>query len=88
MAEIATESLWEKALENVLNVFGIPSLYDEQKDVLSKFFSKQDVIVNLPTFPGVYCQNFNKGGSLIYITSRVKNVEVKRKSNFVRTADF
>ena len=34
------------------------------------------------------CQNCNKGGSLIYITSRAKNVEVKRKSNFVRTADF
>ena len=47
--DTVSESLWRKAVENVLNVFGIPSLYDEQKDVLSKFFSKQDVFVNLPT---------------------------------------
>ena len=44
--------------------------------------------------PGVYCKNFNKGGgtgggeALIYITSRVTNGQVKRKSNFVRTANF
>lgn len=55
--ETATGSLWEKAVHNVVNVFGIPSLYDEQKDVLSKFFSKQDVFVNLPT---------SYGKSLIY----------------------
>ena len=55
--ETATESLWEEALQNVVNVFGIPSLYDEQKDVLSKFFSKQDVFVNLRT---------SYGKSLIY----------------------
>ena len=55
--ETATESLWEKAVQNVVNVFGIPFLYDEQKDVLSKFFTKKDVFVNLPT---------SYGKSLIY----------------------
>ena len=44
------ESFWEKAVQNVLNAFGISFLYDEQIDVVSKFFSnKQDVFVNLPT---------------------------------------
>ena len=43
--ETATESLWEEAVQNVVNVFGIPSLYEEQNDVLSKFFSKQDVFL-------------------------------------------
>ena len=27
--ETATESLWKKAVQNVVNVFGLPSLYEE-----------------------------------------------------------
>lgn len=69
--DTASESLWRKAVENVLNVFGIPSLYDEQKDVLIKFFSKQDVFVNLPT---------SYGKSLIYQATPIMADVLLRRS--------
>jgi superfamily II DNA helicase RecQ len=45
-------SFWERAVQNVLNVFKIPSLYEEQNEALRHFFSKQDVFVNLLTCYG------------------------------------
>ena len=43
---------FEKATIEACNVFGIPALYDKQKEALENFFSGRDVFVNLPTCYG------------------------------------
>ena len=43
---------FEKASEEVCNVFGISAFYDKQKEALESFFSGCDVFVNLPTSYG------------------------------------
>ena len=42
-------NLWKCAINKVLNVFQVHSLYKEQEEALVQFFSKRDVFVNLPT---------------------------------------
>ena len=42
-------NLWESAINKVLNVFQVASLYKEQEEALTQLFSKRDVFVNLPT---------------------------------------
>lgn len=65
-------TLWENAIQKVQNVFGISSLYHEQKEALRLFFSKRDVFVNLPT---------SFGKSLIFqATPIVADVIYKRSS--------
>lgn len=67
-----SDTLWENAIQKVQNVFGISSLYHEQKDALRLFFSKRDVFVNLPT---------SFGKSLIFqATPIVADVIYKRSS--------
>ena len=43
---------FEKATIEACNVFGIPALYDKQKEALENFFSGRDVFINLPTCYG------------------------------------
>jgi superfamily II DNA helicase RecQ len=41
-------NLWARAIDKVLNVFQVPSLYKEQQEALTQLFLKRDVFVNLP----------------------------------------
>jgi superfamily II DNA helicase RecQ len=53
MAEIRyRHNLWKCAINKVLNVFQVPSLYKEQEEALAQLFSKRDVFINLPTSYG------------------------------------
>ncbi len=45
-------NLWGHAINKVLNVFQVPSLYKEQEEALTQLFLKRDVFVNLPTSYG------------------------------------
>ncbi|XP_028413088.1 ATP-dependent DNA helicase Q-like SIM [Dendronephthya gigantea] len=45
-------SRWNRVVQKVLDVFKIPSLYEEQSEALRQFFSKRDVFVSLPTCYG------------------------------------
>ena len=49
MAAWRSSSCWTRAVQKVLDVFQIPSLYAEQEEALRQFFSKRDVFINLPT---------------------------------------
>ena len=44
--------LWEKAVREVCDTFGIDKLFDKQIEALQSFFAKWDVFVNLPTCYG------------------------------------
>ena len=47
-----TSNLWKSGIDKIIKVFQIPSLYQEQEEALTQFFSKRDVFINLPTSYG------------------------------------
>ena len=45
-------NLWKCAVNKVLNVFQVHSLYKQQEEALAQLYSKRDVFINLPTSYG------------------------------------